>query len=80
MSFHEYPKVKYHPKHDPRTVNHRDAEDELGEDWYDTPDEAKGAASQSSSENEANGEAQQAELPPKSKSEQKRRKALQAQE
>lgn len=35
--FQEYPKWKYHPVKEAVVVGHKDAEDELGSGWFDTP-------------------------------------------
>jgi putative ubiquitin-RnfH superfamily antitoxin RatB of RatAB toxin-antitoxin module len=40
----EYPKVKFHLLQGQRVVHNVGDEDELGEDWYNTMDEAKHAA------------------------------------
>jgi hypothetical protein len=37
--YQEFPKVKYHPKHEPRTVQNAEEEKALGRDWYNNPGE-----------------------------------------
>jgi|HubBroStandDraft_6_1064221.scaffolds.fasta_scaffold08580_3 hypothetical protein len=34
-----YPRVKYHPKHPPKTVQNNEEEKALGSGWYDTPND-----------------------------------------
>jgi len=37
--YQEYPKVKYHPKHEPRTVQNIKEEKALGRGWVNSPTE-----------------------------------------
>jgi hypothetical protein len=37
--YQEYPKVKYHPKHEPRTVQNIEEEKALGRGWVNSPNE-----------------------------------------
>jgi hypothetical protein len=35
----EFPKVKYHPKHEPRTVQNAEEEKALGRGWVNSPND-----------------------------------------
>lgn len=41
--YQEFPKWKFHPDKDPKVVDDFEAEKALGNDWYDTPQEAQAA-------------------------------------